>query len=69
MPKTPLENSKYDLVVNEWQLLSDGKQADSASKREIIRIASPAKTTFIQQLSFNPYLKPWQDDFVHCLLL
>ena len=63
LPKAPLDNSEYDLVVNEWQLLSDGKQADSASKREIIRIASPAKATFIQQLSFNPYLKPWQDDF------
>lgn len=63
LPKVPLENSKYDLVVNEWQLLNDDKQTDTNSKREIIRIASPAQTTVIQQLSFNPYLKPWQDDF------
>lgn len=62
LPKSPLENTKFDLIVNEW-LLADGKQADLESKREIIRIASPEQTTFIQHLSFNPYLKPWQDDF------
>lgn len=63
LPKTPLANSQFDLVVYEWQLDLLGKAVNVETSREIIRIASPEQNFRIQQLSFNPYLKPWQDDF------
>ncbi len=57
------ENSRYDLVVNEWRLNNDTFIADLTTQREIIRIASPEKNNTIKQIAFNPYLKPWQDGF------
>lgn len=70
LPDTPLNDSQYDLVVTEWKLQSDNTQVDLSTKREIIRIASPEKNNTIQKISFNPYLKPWQDGFnaIHIVL-
>ncbi|MGJ8692611.1 MAG: hypothetical protein ACSHW0_09020 [Thalassotalea sp.] len=63
LPKVANEANEFDLVVYEWHIDILGKNVDVENKREIIRIASPEKTTQIKQLTFNPYLKPWQDEF------
>lgn len=63
LPKQPLKNSAFDLVITEWQFTADMKKVVEASQREVLRIASPEQQMMVKQLSFNPYLKPWQDDF------
>lgn len=59
---TDIENS-YDLVITEWQVGNKHKTLNPDSKREIIRISSPDKSMLIQQLSFNKYIKPWNNNF------
>ncbi len=53
----------HDAVITEWQLSNVNKdQINISDKREILRIAATEKNK-IEQLSFNPYLKSWSDDF------
>lgn len=57
------EQHTHDAVITEWQLSNVNKdQINISHKREIIRIAATASNN-IGQLSFNPYLKSWSDEF------
>lgn len=60
----------YDIVVSEWIYLSHSKQVAENSKRELFRIASNDSEFDVKQLSFNPHLKPWQENYgiLHVLL-
>ncbi|AZQ85911.1 hypothetical protein EKO29_19065 [Colwellia sp. Arc7-635] len=54
----------YDSVVIRWQLTYQPDQMPKYSQqREVIRIAIQQPQEHIQQLSFNPYIEPWHDDF------
>lgn len=57
--ETPL---LYDAVVTEWQL-NEQRKVKLSSQREVIRIAVSAANNAINQLSFNPYTTPWDDNF------
>lgn len=53
----------HDAVIIEWQLSNiNNNQVNISHKREVLRIATTS-SNIITQLSFNPYLKPWSDDF------
>ena len=55
---------KFDAVVTEWQFNSvNYQQVDLNSKREVLRVGVPENSMIITQLSFNPYIKSWNDDF------
>jgi len=55
---------ELDWVITEWQFNSSNyQQIDINTKREILRIAVPDKSVTIEQLSFNPSVKSWNDDF------
>lgn len=54
----------YDTVVMQWQLTYAANQTPRLSRqREVIRIAINQAADHIQQLSFNPYIEPWHNDF------
>jgi|GEM_PF-771520 len=54
----------FDGVITEWQLdLSNPSQIDLNKTREVLRITIPDAKHGIKQLSFNPYIKPWNDNF------
>jgi len=54
----------HDTVIIEWELNNlNSNRVNIARKREVLRIATPSAETRISQLSFNPFLKSWNDDF------
>ena len=58
------EKHTHDAVIIEWQLSNiNNHQVNVIAQREVMRIATASPDTKINQLSFNPYLKPWSDDF------
>ena len=63
-------NSKFDIVISEWVYLKHSGQVANNSQREIFRIATNSDNFSVKHLSFNPYVKPWQDDYglLHVLL-
>lgn len=55
---------EYDSVITEWQFNSVNYQTvDLQSRREVLRIAVPTADMIIQQMSFSPYTKSWNDGF------
>lgn len=63
-PKNNQANVPFDAVVMRWQLTYMPNQAPKLSQqREVIRIAIQQTQEHIQQLSFNPYVEAWQEDF------
>jgi len=55
---------KYDAVITEWEFNSSNYQAiDSKTKREVLRIAVPDDTMTINQMSFSPFTKSWNEGF------
>jgi hypothetical protein len=52
----------FDAVIIEWQL-NAAKQVDPKTQREVMRIAIDSPENGINQLSFNPYIKSWQENF------
>jgi hypothetical protein len=55
---------KFDAVITEWQFYSSNYQAiDPDAKREVLRISVPDNKMTINQMSFNPYTKSWNEDF------
>jgi len=53
-----------DAVITEWQLnFSNLEQVNINSQREILRINIPKTHQGISQLSFNPFIKSWNDNF------
>lgn len=54
----------FDGVVTEWQLdLNNPSQVNLKHTREVLRITLPDASHGIKQLSFNPYIKPWHDNY------
>jgi len=54
----------YDAVITQWQFNTvNHKQVDLNSQREVMRIAVPDDSFAIEQMSFNPAHKSWNDDF------
>ncbi len=54
----------HDAVVIEWQLSNvNNNKVNAIHQREVLRIATTSADVNINQLSFNPYLKSWSDDF------
>lgn len=57
-------NSLYDTVVVRWKVTSLQRPTPQVSLQyEVLRIAIMNIDEPIQQLSFNPYIEPWHDDF------
>lgn len=55
---------KFDTVITEWQFSTLNHQTvDINTKREVLRIAVPDVSMTIQQMSFNPSRKSWNDGF------
>ena len=62
--KTVRSGFEYESVITEWQLNSSTSPSlDSEKKREILRIPAKSKEENIKQLAFDPFQKPWSDDF------
>ena len=54
----------YDTVITRWQLTYAVDQEPQLNQHhEVMRIAIEQKQQAIQQLSFNPYIERWHDDF------
>jgi hypothetical protein len=54
----------FDAVITEWQFSSiNHKKVDVNTKREVLRIGVPDNLMVIKQMSFNPNIKSWNDDF------
>lgn len=54
----------FDAVITEWQFSAVNHQkVDVNTKREVFRIGVPDNLMVIKQMSFNPYVKSWNDDF------
>ena len=54
----------FDTVITEWQLNAVNHQkVDLKTKREVLRIGVPDNVMVIKQMSFNPNIKSWNDDF------
>ena len=54
----------FDGVITEWQLdLANPNQVNLSYKREVLRITLPNAKNGIKQLSFNPYVKSWNENF------
>ena len=63
-PKTTEFSVPYDAVIMRWQLNYGPNQAPKIMlQREVMRIAIQQTSEHIQQLSFNPYIEPWHDDY------
>jgi len=63
-PKDTEVSVPYDAVVMRWQLAYVPNQAPKLSQQhEVMRIAIQQPQEHIQQLSFNPYIEPWHEDF------
>lgn len=64
---TPVNTSvkpRYDTVIVRWKIASLQHPIPQVSKQyEVMRIAIMQIDESIQQLSFNPYIEPWHDDF------
>ena len=54
----------FDAVITEWKFSAiNHRKVDVNTKREVLRIGVPDKFMVIKQISFNSYLKSWNDDF------
>ncbi len=54
----------FDAVIMRWKLASISAPIAKINQRhEVMRIAIQQPQESIQQLSFNPYIEPWHDDF------
>lgn len=54
----------FDAVITEWQFSAVNHQKiDDKTKREVLRVAVPDSLMMIQQISFSPHIKSWNDDF------
>lgn len=58
------ENHTHDAVVVEWQV-GEVKNGilEIKAQREVLRIGSSSINLNVNQLSFNPYLQSWNDNF------
>ena len=63
-PKNTKINLPFDAVIMRWQLSSVRNTIPKLiQQHEVMRIAISEQQESIQQLSFNPYLAPWHNDF------
>ncbi|MBL4764491.1 MAG: hypothetical protein JKX67_04315 [Colwellia sp.] len=54
----------FDAVITEWQFSAVNHQkVDVNTKREVLRIGVPDNLMVIKQISFNPNVKSWNDNF------
>lgn len=54
----------FDTVITEWKFNAvNHRVVDNDSKREVLRISVPDTSMAIKQISFNPYIRSWHDDF------
>ena len=56
-------NSLYDTVLVRWKVDNFRTKPLVSQQYEVMRIAIMEVDEPIQQLSFNPYIEPWHDDF------
>jgi hypothetical protein len=63
-PKNTKINLPFDAVIMRWQISSIRNTIPRLTQQhEVMRIAISGQQENIQQLSFNPYLAPWHNDF------
>jgi hypothetical protein len=53
----------FETVITAWSYDFETQRIDPTSQREVIRIPIKTPDNAIQQLTFDPYLKPWNDDY------
>jgi len=57
-------NYQFDAVITEWQFNQVNlARVELSTRRELIRISLPSSGSGINQLSFNPFKKSWNDDY------
>lgn len=63
-PKQIEGSLPFDAVIMRWQLTGLFSPTPKINRQhEVMRIAIATPQEHIQQLSFNPYIEPWHDDF------
>jgi hypothetical protein len=63
-PKDTNINFPFDAVIMRWKISSvRNTSLKLTQQHEVMRIAIAGQQENIQQLSFNPYLAPWHNDF------
>jgi hypothetical protein len=63
-PKNIKINLPFDAVIMRWQISSVRNTIPRLiQQHEVMRIAISGQQENIRQLSFNPYLAPWHNDF------
>ena len=54
----------HDAVITEWKFNTVSyKEVDESTKREVLRIGLPGNEISIKQMSFNPSIRSWNDNF------
>ncbi|MEP1446793.1 MAG: SHOCT domain-containing protein [Paraglaciecola sp.] len=53
----------YESVITAWTYDFEKHQLDPKTQREVLRIPIPSPNHGIQQLKFEPYLKPWNANY------
>jgi hypothetical protein len=53
----------FETVVTAWTYDFDTQKINPQTQREVIRIPIKTHNSAIQQLKFDPYLKPWNADY------
>ncbi|MFT6917490.1 MAG: hypothetical protein ACJA2G_000091 [Cognaticolwellia sp.] len=63
-PQNTKINLPFDAVIMRWQISSVRNTSPKLiQQHEVMRMAIAGQQENIQQLSFNPYLAPWHNDF------
>lgn len=52
-----------ETVITAWKYDFDNQTIEANTQREVLRIPITSQENAIQQLSFEPYLKPWNADY------
>ncbi|MDG1751857.1 MAG: hypothetical protein P8I03_09390 [Thalassotalea sp.] len=59
-------NQKFEIVISEWQF-SDDKlppvKTKTTQPREVLRLPISSADLGVMQLQFNPYVKPWNENY------
>ena len=53
----------FETVITAWTYDFDKQKIEPETQREILRIPITSRNNAIEQLTFEPYLKPWNTDF------
>jgi hypothetical protein len=59
-------NQKFEIVISEWQFSNDKLlpvKTNKTQPREVFRLPISSADLGVMQLQFNPYVKPWNENY------